>query len=121
MGSLIAGVLDGLGLPAGLAGDGTPYTPSTPVQIGTPGRTHHAVTEVGSWQTLITMFAVVVVLGAAVLMYVVRQRTRVLRRRRVRRMAEAAAAPAEYEGLATAHHTPHHTRHAGPPDPERVT
>lgn len=133
MGSLIAGVLDGLGLPAGLAGDGTPYTPSAPVQIGTSGRTHRAVAEAGSWQTLITMFAAVTVLGAVVLMYVVRQRTRVLRRRRLRRMAEAAAAPAEYEGLATAHHIPHYTphysphhtpqrtRHAEPPDPERVT
>ena len=99
MGSLIAGVLDGLGRPAGLAGDGTPYVPSAPVQIGTSGRPHHRVSEVGSWQALIAMFAVVILLGAVVLMFAVRQRTRVLARRRVRRMAEAAAALAEYESL----------------------
>jgi hypothetical protein len=33
MGSLIAGVLDGLGLPAGLAGDTAPYVPSAPVEV----------------------------------------------------------------------------------------
>jgi hypothetical protein len=99
MGSLIAGALDSLGLPAGLAGDGTPYVPSAPVQIGTSGRAHHNVSEVGSWQTLIAMFAVVILLGAVVLMFAVRQRTRVLKRRRVRRMAEAVAALAEYESL----------------------
>jgi hypothetical protein len=94
MGSLITGALDGLGLPAGLAGDSTPYVPSAPVQIGTSGRPHHSVSEVGSWQMLIAMFAVVIILGAVVLMFAVRQRTRVLKRRRVRRMAEAPAPPA---------------------------
>jgi hypothetical protein len=98
MGSLFAGVLHGLGLPAGLAADSTPYVPSAPVQIGTSGP-RHGVPEVGSWQALIAMFAVVIVVGAAVLMFAVRQRTRVLERRRVRRMAEAVAALAEYESL----------------------
>ena len=99
MGSLIAGALDSLGRPAGLAGDNTPYAPSAPVQIGTSGRPHHGVSEVGSWQTLIAMFTVAILLGAVVLMFAVRQRTRVLTRRRVRRMAEAVATPAEYESL----------------------
>ena len=98
MGSLIVGALDGLGLPVGLAGDGTPYVPSAPVQIGT-SKARHAPPEVGSWQLLITMFAAVVVLGAVVLLFAVRQRTRVLRRRRVRRMAEAVATLARYESL----------------------
>ncbi|MEZ0115919.1 hypothetical protein ABH920_009961 [Catenulispora sp. EB89] len=97
MGSLIAGVLDGLG-PArgllGLAGDNTPYVPSAPVEIGTPGP-HHGVAEAGSWQGLIIMFGLVIVLGAAVLMYAVRQRARLLERRRVRRMADARMAQAQ--------------------------
>ncbi|MEY9930079.1 hypothetical protein ABH926_004721 [Catenulispora sp. GP43] len=96
MGSLIAGMLDGLGIPSGLAGDTTPYVPSAPVQIGTSGPRHGAA-EAGSWQGLLAMFALVLVLGAAVLLYVVRQRTRVLARRRVRRMGEAAALMAELE------------------------
>lgn len=94
----------------------TPYVPSAPVQIGTPGP-HHWVHETGSWQVLVVMFALVLALGAAVLMFAVRERTRVLRRRAVRRMGEAAARPAarpdagvEAEGRA-----------AGRPRPERVT
>jgi hypothetical protein len=42
------------------------------------------------------MFAVVLVLGTVVLMYVVRQRARLLERRRVRRMAQAAAQAAAF-------------------------
>jgi hypothetical protein len=93
MGLLFAGALIGLsglsGL-SGLIGDATPKVPSTPVEIGTSGPRHN-VSEAGSWQVLITMFALVLVLGAAVLMYAVRQRARVLERRRVRRMGEAVA------------------------------
>lgn len=88
MGSLIAGMLDALGPPSGLAGDTAPYVPSAPVEIGTPGM-RHGPAEIGSWQGLMVMFAVVLALGAVVLMYVVRQRTRLLARRRVRRMAQA--------------------------------
>ena len=90
MGSLIAGMLDGLGLPATLVGDTTPYVPSTPVQIGT-SRPHHSISEVGSWQALLIMFCAVLLLGWAVLMVAVLQRTRLLARRRVRRMGEAVA------------------------------
>ena len=116
--------------------DDTPYVPSAPVQIGTSGP-RHGVPEVGSWQALIMMLAAAIVLGTVVLMFAVRQRMRVLERRRVRRMAEAAAAMGQYESLtelggvtlapsgathprATAHHTSHHTRHAKPRSPERV-
>ncbi|MEY9906586.1 hypothetical protein ABIA35_002806 [Catenulispora sp. MAP12-49] len=98
MGSLIAGMLDGLGIPSGLAGDTTPYVPSAPVQIGT-STPRHGAAEAGAWQVLLVLFALVLVLGAAVLMYVVRQRTRVLDRRRVRRMGEAAALMAEMEAM----------------------
>lgn len=125
MGSLLTGVPMGLRLPAGLAGDAAPYVPSAPVQIGTSGQ-HRGVGEAGSWQALLMMFAVVLILGTAVLMFAVRQRTRLLRRRRVRRMGEAAALmAATAEG--DSHHphpalaTAHHTRHTGPPSPERVT
>ena len=101
MGSLIAGVLDELG-PArgllGLAGDSTPYVPSAPVEIGTPGP-HHGVAEGGSWQGLIIMFGLVIVIGAAVLMYAVRQRARLLERRRVRRMADARMAEGSVAAL----------------------
>lgn len=90
MGSLIAGALDGLGHVVGLAGDATPYVPSAPVQIGTSGP-RRGVAEAGSWQGLIVMFGLVLAIGAAVLMYAVRQRTRVLERRRVRRMAATVA------------------------------
>lgn len=90
MGSLIAGVFDD-----------TPYVPSAPVEIGTSGP-HHGVAEAGSWQVLIIMFGLVVLVGAAVLMYVVRQRTRLLERRRVRRMAEAQAAWAAQEAARAA-------------------
>ena len=136
MGSLIAGVLDGLG-PArgllGLAGDNTPYVPSAPVEIGTPGP-HHGVAEAGSWQDLIVMFGLVIVIGAAVLMYAVRQRARLLERRRVRRMADARMAEGSTSDLAqiaaaaklthATHpphivHTPHPVRTA--PAPPRTT
>ena len=90
MGSLISGILDALGIPADLAGDNTPYVPSTPVQIGTPGP-RHGFSEAGSWQVLIVMLALVLFVGAAVLMFAVRERARVLERRRVRRMSEGAA------------------------------
>lgn len=63
---------------------GTPYVPSAPVQIGTPGK-HNLISEAGSWQALLLMFVAVLVLGAAVLMFAVQQRTRVLKRRRIRR------------------------------------
>ncbi|WP_194916196.1 hypothetical protein [Catenulispora rubra] len=116
MGSLIAGVLDGLGPVrglVGLAGDNTPYVPSAPVEIGTPGP-HHGVAEAGSWQGLIIMFGLVIVIGAAVLMYAVRQRTRLLERRRVRRMAEGPASAlariaqiAPAAKLTRATHAPH--------------
>lgn len=120
MGSLIA-----------LATDDTPHVPSAPVQIGTPGP-RHGVSEVGSWQWLIVMLAAAIVLGTVVLMFAVRQRTRALKRRRVHRMAEAAAAPAQYESLGSlgelgevritplAPMAPHHTRYAKPRSPERV-
>ena len=109
MGSLIARTL------LGLAGDNTPFAPSTPVEVGTSG-THHSVADTNSWQILIIMLFLVVVIGAAVLMYTVRQRSRLLERRRARRMAEAHAIAHH-----AAHHTPHHTRPARPPGPERVT
>jgi len=141
MGSLIAGVLDGLG-PArgllGLAGDSTPYVPSAPVEIGTSGP-HHGVAEGGSWQALIIMFGLVIVIGAAVLMHAVRQRARLLERRRVRRMVEAQMAETQMAEAATAAlaqiapaaklthathaphivHTPHPVRTA--PTPPRTT
>ncbi|NUP47146.1 MAG: hypothetical protein HOW97_07500 [Catenulispora sp.] len=75
---------------AGFGDDDAPHAPSSPVQIGTGGVVHHARSEIGSWQTLILMFVGVVVVGAAVLMYVVRQRRKLLERRRLRRMAEVA-------------------------------
>src|SRR5689334_10566634 len=101
MGSLIAGMLEGLGMPAGLVGDTTPYVPSTPVEIGTSG-VHHNMGEARSWQVLLVMFAVVLGLGTAVLLYAVRQRTRVLERRRVRRMGETAALMAAMDGAGDA-------------------
>ena len=103
MGSLIAGMLAD-----------TPYVPSTPVQIGTSG-THHSVPEAGSWQVLIAMLAAVILVGAAVLMFAVRQRTLLLERRRVRRMAETVTPHA------TPHDTGHGTGHDKPPSPGRVT
>ena len=90
MGSLMAGVPAALHAVVGLAGDTAPYVPSAPVQIGTSGP-RHGVAEAGSWQALLVMFGLMLVLGTAVLMYAVRQRTRVLERRRVRRMGEAVA------------------------------
>ncbi|GAA2057771.1 hypothetical protein GCM10009839_79150 [Catenulispora yoronensis] len=69
--------------------DDDPGVPSGPVDIGTAG-VHHARNEIGSWQTLILMFISVIVVGAVVLLYVVRQRGRLVERRRLRRMAEAA-------------------------------
>lgn len=89
MGSLIAGVPTVLGAHAGLVGD-APNVPSAPVEIGTSG-TRQAVSEVGSWQVLLLMFVGVLVLGAVVLMYAVRQRARLVERRRVRRMGDVAA------------------------------
>jgi len=107
MGSLVVAVVgpDGLGL-GRLPGDGTPYTPSSPVQIGTPGA-HHGSAEVGSWQGLVLMLVLVLLVGGVILAYVAGQRARLLRRRRVRRMAEAAG--------------DHHSRPTGPSSPERVT
>jgi hypothetical protein len=127
MGSLIAGALDGLG-PArgllGLAGDSTPYVPSAPVEIGTSGP-HHGVAEAGSWQALIVMFGVVIVIGAAVLLYAVRQRAGLLDRRRVRRMADARIARAQAAQAPHAPHAPHivHTPHPirTAPTPPRTT
>jgi hypothetical protein len=90
MGSLIAGftgVVDGL---SRMAGDGSPNAPSTPVEIGTSG-THHSRSQIGSWQDLFLMLAVVIAIGTVVLLFVVRQRVGLLERRRLRRMAEAAA------------------------------
>src|SRR5947209_16966885 len=99
MGSLIAGVVDAVGLPPGLAGDGTPSVPSAPVKLGGTSGLRPRVSEAGSLQVLIMMFAVLIVLGTAVLMFAAWQRTRVLARRRVRRMAEAVAAAAVSESL----------------------
>lgn len=90
MGSLIVGTFDGVTRLAGFATDNTPHVPSAPVQIGTSGP-RHGVAEAGAWQALIVMFGLVIILGTAVLMYAVRQRTGLLERRRVRRMAAAVA------------------------------
>lgn len=90
MSSLAAGALEALGVPSGLVGDATPNPPSTPVQIGTSGP-RHQFSEAGSWQVLLIMFALVLVLGAGVLMFAARQRASLLARRRVRRMGEVAA------------------------------
>ena len=90
MSSLTAGALEALGMPSGLVGDATPNPPSTPVQIGTSGP-RHQFSEAGSWQVLLIMFALVLVLGAGVLMFAVRQRASLVARRRVRRTGEVAA------------------------------
>jgi hypothetical protein len=91
MGSLLAGIagaVDGL---SRVATDNTPYVPSAPVQIGTSGAHHSSSSQITLWRDLIMMMAAVIVIGTVVLLYVVRQRTRLLERRRLRRMAEAAA------------------------------
>jgi hypothetical protein len=125
MASLLAGIPAGLGLPPGLAGDSVPGVPSAPVQIGTP-KAHHRVAEAGSWQILLLMLVAVLVLGAAVLLVAVRQRTRVLKRRRVRRTSEAAVpftalTPTVSPSSRTAPATGDDGRRAEPPGPERVT
>jgi hypothetical protein len=97
-------------------GNDTPSGPSGPVEIGTGG-THHGHAEAGSWQTLILMFIAVILIGAAVLMYVVRQRRKLLERRRLRRIAEAARR-ADREP----HADPSASASASPsPDPHRAT
>lgn len=125
MGSLIVRAVSAVGM---LGADGAPSTPSTPVQIGTPGA-RHGRPEMGSWQMLILMFISAIVLGTLVLMYVVRQRGKVLARRRVRRMAEYArlveadvgSSPAPRPKSHHPHATPHHIRRARTPRRERVT
>ena len=100
-------------------------TPSGPVEIGTGVRhRHHA--EIGSWQTLILMFVAAIGIGTAVLMYVVRQRRKLLERRRLRRLAEAAhyaepQRPAAARPDATATATAAAGSRAEPAGPERVT
>lgn len=108
---------------AAIRGGDPPGTPSGPVEIGTGG-THRSHAEIGSWQMLILMFVSAVVIGTAVLVYVVRQRRRVLERRRLRRMAEAVR-PAEHEPHADIEARPDATPasgfRAGPAGSERVT
>lgn len=119
--SLIAGALTALGLPAGPAWN-APDVPSAPVEIGTSGTRQH-VSEAGSWQVLLVMFVLALVLGAVVLMYAVRQRARLVARRRVRRMGDVAAWVAALEdagGPAAATVTPTATR-SEPGTPPRPT
>jgi hypothetical protein len=67
----------------GLFGDGSVGSPSVPVQIGgTVGR--HTDGQDAAWQTLVLMLGLGLILGSAVLMYVVVQRSRTLARRRAR-------------------------------------
>jgi len=75
---------------AGFGHDDVPAVPSIPVQIGTHG-TRHGHPQAASWQMLILMFVALIVLGTAVLLYVVRQRRKIVARRRMRRMAEAVS------------------------------
>src|SRR2546423_658234 len=86
MGSLAARAIAA----GGLRADDAPNVPSVPVQIGTPGVVYHGHNEIGSRQSLILMFIAAIVVGAIVLLHVVRQRGKVLERRRQSRMAEAA-------------------------------
>ncbi|GAA1968721.1 hypothetical protein [Catenulispora subtropica] len=102
MDSLIARAVE---MVATVGNDGGPNAPSVPVDIGTPGARHgHA--EIGSWRMLIVMIISTIVIGTAVLMYVVRQRHRLLERRRLRRMAEAATSA----GMAPRPETPPETQ-----------
>lgn len=113
-------------------GDGdAPSVPSGPVEIGTKGA-HPDHPEIGSWQALILMLTGMIVIGALVLLFVVRQRSKVLRRRRLRRMAEVARLAASYEiaadieARAAAPPPPPHTsatlhHRARPSRPQRVT
>jgi hypothetical protein len=148
MGSLIVrAVAAAMAAVAGFGEAGAPDVPSSPVQVGT-GATPHRHTETASWRTLILMFISAIVVGTAVLMYVVRQRRRLLERRRLRRMADAArlaaagafatsdvgdsavspvvvAAPVGSPASdARPRHpatVPHHTLHPRPPGRQRVT
>jgi hypothetical protein len=89
----------------GLFGDGSVGSPSGPVQIGTDTVGHHADGQGAAWQTLVLMLGLVLIMGAAVMMYVVIRRTRLLARRRARaartqgqRAVAVAADPAEASG-----------------------
>jgi len=68
---------------------------------------------------LILMLVAAIVVGAMVLLYVVWQRGKVLERRRLRRMAEAARPADLGSGIGDAE--PHHPRTARRPGLHRVT
>ena len=68
----------------GLFGDGSVWIPSVPVQIGDAGTVHHTDGQDAAWQALVLMLGLALILGSAVVIYVVVQRTRVLARRRAR-------------------------------------